>query len=46
VQRIDQEPNSDGLPLADPIGIAVDSSGAAYIGDRGRGQIIYYKRRP
>ena len=46
VQRVDQEPNSDGLPLADPIGIAVDSSGAAYIGDRGRGQIIYYKRRP
>ena len=45
VQRVDVELNSDGLPLADPIGIAVDDS-LAYIGDRGRGQIIRYKRRP
>ena len=45
VQRVDVEANSDGLPLADPIGIAVDDS-LAYIGDRGRGQIIRYKRRP
>ena len=44
VQRVDVELNSDGLPLADPIGIAVDDS-LAYIGDRGRGQIIRYKRR-
>jgi hypothetical protein len=45
VQRVDLEPNADGLPLDDPIGIAVDDS-LAYIGDRGRGQIIRYKRRP
>jgi hypothetical protein len=45
VQRVDVETNSDGLPLLDPIGIAVDDS-LAYIGDRGRGQIIRYKRRP
>jgi hypothetical protein len=45
VQRVDVEPNSDGLPLLDPVGIAVDDS-LAYIGDRGRGEIIRYKRRP
>jgi len=45
VQRVDGEPNSDGLPLADPIGIAVNDS-LAFIGDRGRGEIIRYKRRP
>ena len=45
VQQVDVERNSDGLPLADPIRIAVDDS-LAYIGDRGRGQIIRYKRRP
>ena len=45
VQRVDVEANADGLPLADPIGIAVDDS-LAYIGDRGRGEIIRYKRRP
>jgi hypothetical protein len=44
VQRVDVELNSDGLPLADPVGIAVDDS-LAYVGDRGRGQIIRYKRR-
>jgi len=44
VQRVDVELNSDGLPLADPVRIAVDDS-LAYIGDRGRGQIIRYKRR-
>ena len=45
VQRVDVELNSDGLPLADPVGIAVDDS-LAYIADRGRGEIIRYKRRP
>jgi hypothetical protein len=44
VQRVDVEPNSDGLPLLDPVGIAVDDS-LVYIGDRGRGEIIRYKRR-
>ena len=45
VQRVDVEPNEDRLPLLDPIGVAVDTS-RAYIGDRGRGQIIRYERRP
>ena len=45
VQRVDVELNSDALPLLDPIGIAVDDS-LAYVGDRGRGQIIRFKRRP
>ena len=44
VQRVDVEPNSDGLPLADPVGLAVDDS-LVYVGDRGRGQIIRDKRR-
>ena len=45
IQRVDVEPNADGLPLLDPTSIAVDDS-LAYIADRGRGQIIRYKRRP
>ena len=45
IQRVDVEANADGLPLLDPTSIAVDDS-LAYIADRGRGQIIRYKRRP
>lgn len=45
VQRVDVEPNASGLPLLDPVSIAVDDS-LAYIADRGRNQIIRYKRRP
>jgi hypothetical protein len=45
VQRVDVEKNSDGLALDDPVGIAVDDS-LAYVADRGRGEIIRYKRRP
>lgn len=45
IQRVDSEPNSDGLPLLDPVGIAVDDS-LAYIADRGRGEILRFKRRP
>ena len=45
IQRVDVELNSEGLPLLDPTSIAVDDS-LAYIADRGRGQIIRYKRRP
>jgi hypothetical protein len=45
IQRVDVEPNADGLPLLDPTSIAVDDS-LAYIADRGRSQIIRYKRRP
>jgi len=44
VQRVDVEKNSDGLPLLDPVGVAVDDS-LAYVGDRGRGQIVRFKRR-
>jgi len=45
VQRVDVDKNSDDLPLLDPVGVAVDDS-LAYVADRGRGQIIRYKRRP
>jgi hypothetical protein len=45
IQRVDVELNAEGLPLLDPTSIAVDDS-LAYIADRGRGQIIRYKRRP
>lgn len=44
IQRVDVEANADGLPLLDPTSIAVDDS-LAYIADRGRGQIIRYRRR-
>jgi hypothetical protein len=42
---INLEPNSDGLPLLDPVSVGVDDS-VAYIADRGRGEVIRYKRRP
>ena len=45
IQRVDVETNADGLPLLDPTSIAVDDT-LAYIADRGRSQIIRYKRRP
>lgn len=44
IQRVDVEVNADGLPLLDPVGIAVDDS-LAYVADRGRGQVIRYRRR-
>ena len=43
-QRVDIEPNADGLSLLDPISIAVDDS-LAYVADLGRNQIIRYRRR-
>ena len=45
IQRVDIEPNVDGQPLLDPTSVAVDDS-LAYVADRGRGQIVRYKRRP
>lgn len=42
---VNLEPNSDGLPLLDPTSVGVDDS-VAYVADRGRGQVIRYKRRP
>jgi hypothetical protein len=45
VQKVNVENNSDNLPLLDPVTVGVDDS-VAYIGDRGRAQVIRYKRRP
>ena len=45
VQTVNIELNSDGLPLKDPVSVGVDDS-VAYVGDRGLGQVIRYKRRP
>ena len=45
IQRVDVEPNADGQPLLDPVSVAVDDS-LAYVADRGRSQIIRYRRRP
>ncbi len=45
VQRVDIEPNSDSQPLLDPVSVAADDS-LAYVADRGRGQIVRYRRRP
>jgi hypothetical protein len=45
VQTVNVELNSFGQPLADPVTVGVDDS-VAYVGDRGRGQVIRYKRRP
>lgn len=45
VQLLNVEPNADGLDLLDPVSVGVDDS-VAYIADRGRGQVIRYKRRP
>ncbi|HTQ41869.1 MAG TPA: hypothetical protein VMI75_03860 [Polyangiaceae bacterium] len=45
VQMVNIENNSDGLPLLDPIAVAVDDS-TAYVADHARSQVIRYKRRP
>lgn len=45
VQIVNVENNADGLPLLAPVSVGVDDS-VAYIADRGRGQVIRYKRRP
>ncbi len=44
IQRVDLEPNADALPLLDPTAVAVDDS-LAYVADRGRAQILRYRRR-
>ena len=43
IQRVDVQVNSAGEPLLDPISVAVDDS-LAYVADRGRGQVIRYRR--
>jgi hypothetical protein len=45
IQRVDVELNSDALPLLDPTSVAVDDS-LAYVADRGRSQVVRYRRRP
>lgn len=45
IQRVDHELNSDNQPLANPVAVAANDS-VAYVADRGRSQIIRYKRRP
>ncbi len=45
IQRVDVEANADGAPLLDPVSVAVDDS-LAYVADRGRAQIIRFRRRP
>jgi hypothetical protein len=44
IQNINIENNEFGQPLLDPVTVGVDDS-LAYVGDRGRGQVIRYKRR-
>lgn len=45
VQRVDVEPNTAGLPLLDPIALTADDS-LVYVADRGRKEVVRYKRRP
>ena len=45
IQAVNVEPNADGLPLLDPVAVGVDDS-VAYVADRGRNEIIRFKRRP
>lgn len=45
IQDVNVENNADRLPLQDPIAIGVDDS-LAYVVDKGRDQVIRFKRRP
>ncbi len=44
VQRVDVEPDADGLPLADPIAVAADDS-LVFVSDRVTRKVIRYERR-
>lgn len=44
VQRVDLEPDAQGLHVLDPVAVAADDS-LAYVADRGLGKVIRYKRR-
>ncbi len=44
VQRLDVEPDAQGLSLLDPVAVAVDDT-LAYIADRGRAKVMRYRRR-
>jgi hypothetical protein len=45
VQRVDVEPDAQGLPLGQPVTVAADDS-LVYVGDSQTGKVIRYKRRP
>lgn len=45
IQKVNIENNSSNLPLLDPITVGANQT-MVYIGDRGRGQVIRYLRRP
>lgn len=45
VQRVDHELDAASRPLVTPIAVAVNDS-VAYVADRGRNEVIRYKRRP
>jgi hypothetical protein len=44
VQRVDVEPDTDQMPLADPAALAADDS-LVYVADRVRGRVVRYERR-
>lgn len=44
VQRVDIEPNRNGLPLRSAVAVAVDDS-LAFVGDAVAGEVIRYQRR-
>lgn len=44
VQRVNVEPDTDGLPLAEPVTVAADDS-LVYVGDRAADRVIKYQRR-
>ncbi len=44
IQRVDIEPDAAGRPLNNPVTVAADDS-LVYVGDRGVGEVIRYKRR-
>jgi DNA-binding beta-propeller fold protein YncE len=45
VQRVDHELDAFSRPLSNPVAVAANDS-VAYVADRGRSEIIRYKRRP
>jgi hypothetical protein len=44
IQRVDLEPNENGLPLLNPVAAAANDS-MVYVADRGRNEVVRYQRR-
>lgn len=44
IQRVNVEPDADGLPLAEPVAVAADDS-LIYVADRAANRVIRYQRR-